>query len=366
MSGSSSKYSTQGKNSAELALPVHLIRAVAIIIVIVIHASDVYSYSLQVPRDVLSWWVTNVFKSVGYLGVPLFVILSGTLLLNPSKTDEPLRVFFQKRLTRIALPFLFWGAAYFAYRRFTNHEIVTFDSIWRGFLGSYPYPYSHFWFLFMLIGLYLVTPILRVVVAHASSKILRYFILLWFLGTAIMPILGRFALFYLGSGILIVSGWVGYFMLGAYLRTIHVRSRIVYALVLVSGVLWTAVGTCFLTFASGYLDQFFYDYLSANVILASVGLFMFLYRAPVNGFESRFPWANRLLRQVGLCSFAIYLFHSMVLGILGEKGLFGFNLGIIMLNPILGIPLLSLVTLIVSFGAVWLLRKVPMLNKAIG
>jgi hypothetical protein len=56
----------------------------------------------------------------------------------------------------------------------------------------------------------------------------------------------------------------------------------------------------------------------------------------------------------------------MVLDILGEKGLFGFNLGIIMLNPILAIPILSLLTLIISFGVVWLLRKVPMLNKAIG
>jgi surface polysaccharide O-acyltransferase-like enzyme len=364
-SGRSSEYSARDKNSAELLVPVDLIRAVAIVIVIVIHATDLFSYSF-IPNDVSSWWVSDIFKSVGYLGVPLFVILSGTLLLNPSKIDEPLRVFFRKRLNRIALPFLFWGMAYFAWRRFAIHEVVTVDSIWRGFLGSYPYPYSHFWFLYMLIGLYLVTPILRVVV-HAGSKILRYGILLWFVGTAVMPLLSRFALFYLGSGILIVSGWVGYFVLGAYLGTVRVRSRRLYALALFLGILWTAVGTWLLTIsAGGHLDQFFYDYLSANVILASIGLFMLLRSAPTNRLESRFPRANRLFHLVGLYSFAIYLLHPMVLDVFGLKGLFGFTLGITTLNPILGIPLLSLITLIVSFGLVWLLRKVPMLNKAIG
>jgi hypothetical protein len=56
----------------------------------------------------------------------------------------------------------------------------------------------------------------------------------------------------------------------------------------------------------------------------------------------------------------------MVLDVLGERGLFGSNLGIVTLNPILGIPLLSLVTLVICLGIIWLLRKVPMLERAMG
>lgn len=351
----------------EVYPPVDLIRASAIVLVIVVHA--ILSFPTNYLQTPGSWWVANVYDSLARPCVPLFVMVSGALLLTPSKVDEPLRIFFQKRLKRIALPFLFWGMAYFAWRRFANHNVVTFQTIWQGFAGvSGQLPYYHFWFIYMLIGLYLVTPILRVLVAHAGSKILSYFVLLWFLGAAIALLLGTSTSLLLNSDLFIIPGYVGYFVLGAYLRTVRLRSWILYAL-LILGFLLTVFGNWFVSSSAsvtGYIDTIFTDYLSASVILASGALFLLLCNVRTDRLESRFPRLNWLLRQVALCSFAIYLFHPMVLEVLGEKGLFGFNLGIINLNPILGIPLLSLVTLIVSFGIVWLLRKVPILNKAIG
>jgi surface polysaccharide O-acyltransferase-like enzyme len=356
---------SDGKKPGERLLSADIIRAVAIFIVIIIHVKSLFPYGP--PNDLSSWWASNVSESLGLIGVPLFVLLSGMLLLGPSKLDEPLGVFFRKRLNRIVLPLVFWSAVYFAWREFAFHEVLTFDTVWHGFLGSYPYPYYQFWFFYMLIGLYLITPIIRVVVAHASSQLLGYFLLLWFIGTAVMPVLGQFASFYLGSGILIVTGWVGYFILGAYLNTMRVRRWFVYALAFLLGVLWTTVGTWFLTMSNGgSLEQFFYDYFSANVILTSVGLFLLLRNSPVPRLKANLPRLSSLLQQIGLCSFGIFLIHPMVIDVLGEKGLFGFNPGIIMLNPILGIPLLSFFTLAVSFAVIWLLRKVPMLNKAIG
>lgn len=356
----------RAKNPVELSLPVDLIRALAIVLVILLHSTP---FHFQIPKEeVWRWWVVNIYDSMSRPCVPLFVMLSGALLLNPSKIAEPLHIFFRKRLKRIALPFLFWGMVYFAWRRFAEHEVLTFDSVWRGFVGGYPYPYPHFWFLYMLIGLYLVTPILRVVVAHAGSKILRYFILLWFLGTAIPPLLGGFASVWLSSYFFIVPGWVGYFVLGVYLRTTRLRSWILYT-ILFSGFLWSVIGNWLVITsagATGYLPTIFSDFLSANVILVSGALFLLLCAAPTHSLESRFPHAYRLLRRVGQDSFAIYLLHPIVLEVLGETGLFGFKLGITTVNPILGIPLLSLVTLVACLGVIWLLRKIPMLNKAIG
>jgi surface polysaccharide O-acyltransferase-like enzyme len=152
-------------------------------------------------------------------------MLSGALLLQPSKVEEPLRVFFKKRFSRVALPFLFWGAAYFAWRFFVNGELLTLDSIGQGLIWG---PYFHFWFLYMLIGLYLITPLLRVLVAHADWKLLRYFLLLWLLGTSAVPLLGIFGVTSFNNNFFLLTGYIGYFILGLYLLKVQLRPSILY------------------------------------------------------------------------------------------------------------------------------------------
>lgn len=180
-----------------------------------------------------------------------------------------------------------------------------------------------------------------------------------------MPLFERYVSVSLNSFIFIAPAWLGYYVLGAYLqRNIHLRSSILYA-IMFSGFLWTVADNWFVTATWGGLPQFV-DFLSANVVLASGALFLLLRDVSTDNLERRFPNVSWLIRRIGRDSFAVYLLHVIVLGVLGVKGLFGFNLGIINVNPILGIPLLSFCTLAVSFGVIWLLRKVPMLNKAIG
>jgi surface polysaccharide O-acyltransferase-like enzyme len=333
-----------------------MIRALAIVLVIIFHALNIFE---ALPFQ-------NAFP---YCGVPLFVMLSGALLLNPSKVTEPLGIFFRKRLNRIALPFLFWGIAYIVWRRFYFDETLSLDAIWRSFLGAGqggdPYPYYHFWFLYMLIGLYLLTPILRVLVAYAGSKIIGYFILIWFIGTAILPPLGGFTSVVLDSQLFIVPLYVGYFVFGAYFQTIRLNFKVLYT-TLILGFLWIFAYGWFAPIPAGGMDLL----LNTNTILGSVALFLLLSAAPsqrsIANFKDRLPHAYGFLAAVGRYSFAIYLFHVMVLTVFTQQVLFRFSPSILTQNPILGIPLLTLATLIVSFGVIWLLRKVPMLNKAIG
>ena len=72
--------------------PVDLIRTIAIVMVILVHASF-FPYSIPgeiTPTVIVNWFTADVFGAIGYLGVPIFVMLSGALLLNPAKADEPI------------------------------------------------------------------------------------------------------------------------------------------------------------------------------------------------------------------------------------------------------------------------------------
>jgi surface polysaccharide O-acyltransferase-like enzyme len=352
------------RTTSRIYLDVDLIRTLAIVLVILLHVSiEPHPIVTQIGQaEVVRWWTVDFYESIAQLCVPLFVLLSGALLLQPSKIDEPLGVFFKKRVNRIALPFVFWGAAYFAWRYFVNHEALTIGSILQGIETG---PYFHFWFLYMIAGLYLITPILRVLIAHADRKLLTYLIVLWFVGTAIMPFIGLFGSYDLDTRVFVIVGWVGYFLLGAILLRVRLRPLVLYVS-LAAGVLATAVGTYFMTLEVGGQNSYFFDNeLSVTIIVASIAMFMLLRNFSANRLEKGSPHSNWLLHQISKNTLAIYLFHVMVLESL-ERGFFGFTLSVNTINPILGIPLITAVTLFISLGVIILLKKIPLLKKVIG
>lgn len=94
-----------------LPIPVDLIRTVAIFLVILLHISI---EPIVAPPQLITtaWWAFDFFNSIARPCVPLFVMLTGYLLLQPTKVNEPLKVFFKKRFARIGLPFIFWGLSF--------------------------------------------------------------------------------------------------------------------------------------------------------------------------------------------------------------------------------------------------------------
>jgi surface polysaccharide O-acyltransferase-like enzyme len=347
----------------ETSVPVDLIRTVAVVLVIVVHAAIEPHPVVQVmdQAEVVRWFTVNSYDALAASSVPLFVMLSGALLLQPSKV-EPIRVFLKKRALRLGLPFIFWGTAYFAWRFFVNHEALSASSIVQGILTG---PYYHFWFLYMLFGLYLITPVLRVVTTYAERKISRYFLLLCFFGTAIVPVIILLSGFSVELNLFAVTGWIGYFLLGYYLLETRVRSSTLYIFWL-TGFLLTIVGTYAVTaLVGGHSGLFFLDYLSASVILASASLFMVLLKVSPSALETRFPRGSRLIHFTGCSTLSIYLLHVMVLESL-QKGYFGFQISVNTMNPIVEIPLITIVTLFVSLGIVFLLKRIPVVKKIIG
>lgn len=352
------------QKEGELSLPVDLIRTFAMVLVILLHAATepVQIADLMSPEGVTLWWTTNIYDSLARPAVPLFVMLSGALLLQPAKLGEPLSVFFKKRLNRIALPFLFWGVAYFAWRFFVYGEALSADSILQGVLTG---PYVHFWFFYLLVGLYLITPVLRVVVAYIDRKTFRFLLILWFLGTAIVPLLSLFSGYRLNSNVFLLTGWVGYFLLGAYSLKVRVRSAVLYAL-LVLGLTGTIIGTYLVVGTIGErVSYFFHDAYSLSMIGASVALFLLLATVPSNELEERFPRGSRVLRLISENTIPIYLFHVMVLEAL-QKGFLGFQISLATTNPVLEVPLITITTLFICLGVIYPLKRIPLLKKLIG
>jgi surface polysaccharide O-acyltransferase-like enzyme len=350
--------------STETVLPVDLIRTIAIILVITLHAAtENYPPSLtSMSLDaVTKWWSVNVYDALGRFGVPLFIMLSGALLLQPSKTTEPMGVFFKKRLNRIAIPFFFWSAIYFAYRFLVNGEAFSWNTIGYGLMTS---PYVQFWFLYLIFGLYLITPALRVFVGNVDRRVFRFFLLLILLGTLMGPIINILGTS-LNWSIFLITGWIGYYLLGAYLTRTHLSRKLLYT-VLLLGISCTIIGTCFIIAATGdRFSQFFYDAFSLNVMAAAAAMFLLLWNFKPSGARTKFLTNNWLVRQISQNSLAIYFMFIIVLETL-QRGLLGFRISLTLITPIVEVPLLTAVTLLICLGALLALKKIPYAKRLLG
>ena len=305
-------------------------------------------------------WAQTFYYTVSRIGVPLFFLISGYLLLSK---QEDLWSFFRKRAARIIIPFLVWSIIYDVQNSQAFAESgFTFDAILKMFIRIVRGPRAgHLWFFYSLIGLYLLTPILRTFVSKARNSEVYYYIALWFLAMPLLFIVEAFTPFKIGFEIYYTGGYVGYFLLGYFLGRLETKPPL----------LWTAlaffiIGSLF-TFAVFYFDLppqnnelVFRSYPSLNIIFMSLGAFILIKAA---GEKISTPLAQ-LSIQVSKASLGIYLIHPIVFAwmALGWNALgFQTNIG----NSILIIPLAGLINFLLSWSIVYLISKIPLLRAIV-
>jgi surface polysaccharide O-acyltransferase-like enzyme len=334
------------------------LRILATIFVITIHIS-VWTVSENLNDHPHSFWLTgNLFETIARCAVPLFVMISGALLLG---NEKPLtyKKFMSKRIGKIFFPLLAWSLIYYLYKVYRGDFALSIPGFGSMFLtNSISY---HLWFMYMILGLYLVTPLVKIFTAHASKKDVHYFLLLWF----IISIVSKTTDYLLGIEINLelyfVMNYVGYFVLGYYLTTYPLSKKLqlsAYAGALIG--LFTTFGFTYIQTksAGGVLNEFWYEYFSPNVFLISLGFFILF-----QTFESRlakpipipFKWINQN-------SFGIYLIHMLIIAVFTEAI---FNRTYYNLHPILSIPLNVTIVITLSLIVVSIIRKVPFFKKIV-
>ncbi len=340
-----------------------MIRSVAIVLVVLVHVTS-FPFSVQgeaTAATAFDWWTTNVYGAVANLSVPLFVMLSGVLLLNPEKTDEPLRVFLKKRLARVGLPIIFWTIAYFAWNYYLHGFQLTPTNIIQGLIGG---SYYHLWFLYLLVGLYLATPVLRIVVKYLDRQKFKFFLSVWVVGTFSVPFINGFGVFGYNPVMFVFVGWIGYFVLGTFLLKSNVSRRTLYVC-LALGLAWTvAMDGLLPAVTGGKFMGFFHEPLNFSLVLASTALFLLLTAIPANKIEGH-PKVNRALHWVSINTLPLYLLHVMVMEVL-QNGWLGLSINMDVLAPIIEVPLLTVVTFALTVLIVYPLKKIPYVNKLIG
>lgn len=333
-----------------------LLRVISIFAVVVLHVAAVQWSRIDV--NLKEWQILNVYNSSVRWCVPVIFMISGAFLLNPQKKIK-LAEIYCKYISRLVIALIITGISYIIFLGVLEGKKIDIQFIINGIKevikGNVRY---HLWFIYVIIGLYIITPILRTYIKGASKRDIEYFLVIG----AIFSIVGPFLMNYypFSSFFTIITRknisfgihYIFYYVSGYYFTSNNFKTStkvIFYVMAIVSWV-FTIFGTSIASRSIGKGYIIFFDYLTPNVMFMSFGIFIVF-----KEYISKVKYSNSFKKVVSLLSnlsFLIYLIHDAV-RVLFEN----FGINSLIINPILGVIGVSILIYLVSFLSAFLLRN---------
>ncbi len=343
-----------------------ILRAIACCMIVGVHVSAQQITVLGTHS--ISFKFMNAVDCLCIIGVPLFVMISGALMLNPDH-DSSLKVLY-RHIFHLLTAYLAWLLFYnivdyiksgntFVWETFKDEVLL--DTL----LGRGMY---HMWFLPMILGLYVLTPLLKEMVR--SRKLCEYFLILYFLFNLLYNTLFKFQIPYATImeslftrlPLKMLEGYIGYYMLGYYLdRYLKQIKKSSLCTILTLGLvnyLWEVTICNQESAESGALSTILNDPLTVNVFFSAIAIFMLIqFLCQKTHAGSCF---YLLCRELGRYSFGVYLVHPFILAWMTEH-----NITTLLLPVPLSIPLMIFFTVGIGYGITWLLARLPLVGKYI-
>lgn len=331
------------------------LRIISMIAVIVIHVSDrwVGGFSEYVSgggsvNELQYPIMACVYNTISRFAVPCFIMLTGAFVLADNRTGN-YKEFYQKKLLKIGIPTIIFSVLYIIYRipfcfvgeQAGAAEIISLiKDIVRG------KPFYHMWYLFMLIGLYLLAPIVVRFKDSISYEMFRRIAFVFL----VLASLSRWTTenIRLNWDIGQSFEYLGYFMVGYVLRRDLQKNNCKGFFLITLGVLVeiaTALAEYHFQIVNGIGEnELQYKIVSPycpSIVIASVLIFA--------GFSMLTIRCNGWMKKIVGMSFIVYLIHAGVWDFVGKIIYVIKGRGYVMsLNNIYWIPIFAVIVFLIS------------------
>lgn len=317
----------------------NVLRLLATFSVVLLHTSSSYfDKGLYGDGEYIPF---GLYKLLNVWAVPVFIMISGALFLNPNK-ETGFKLIITKYVRRIVLALILFGLPMcIAETIFTNGDglgVAFYD-----FLTGHSW--THMWYLYMLIGLYLLTPSIKAFVTHSSRKTILATIVVLFAMCSVLPTLSYFGISLKSWMTIPGNPYVLFYVLGFYLLYMDNSKIQIYHTIL--GIVLSVFLIGF-RLLGGSEDIIYY---APTTFLFAVSIFLLIKRLDLN-------W--QIANKLNPYCFGIYLVHTVFINIL-VKILHVSPADY--LNPWLSVPILAFIVFLLSLIICWALRLNPILRK---
>ena len=274
---------------------IDLARTLSCFLVVMTHVTAYWNYKFQPV-----WEVVNFYNSLSRCAVPIFIMISGILLV---KKDIDPATFYKKKFPKAIAALLAWSAFYYIF--YDNNPTITGFFI-KILTGQAMY---HLWYLYFLLGMYLITPIISLAYFGMSDKQRLFFfitIIVLFQFNVIKSLTGLSLQSKFNMDSIVTLSW--YMFVGKYVYDLKdkIRSKIVLSVMFISSIAFTAIMNEWYSHYIGSPSQAFLDNFALNTFIAACSLL--LLSAKVN-----FTYLNKISHKISGYTFAIYCIHPAIL-----------------------------------------------------
>ena len=282
------------------------LRVLAMFAIIVPHVSAQYFYDADVYG--LDWHLLNIMNGVTRWVVPVFLMISGTLFLG---RDIPIKKVYTKYVSRMAVSFLVWSTIYslFADTNLLGRIVIIIK-------GHY-----HLWFVLMMIGVYMLMPLVRPFAENETR--LKYYLVLALVFALILPQASTMARDFGNESIIngfdaidsavghmtvkLVLGYVAYFVLGYYISKNEQTKKqriVIYILSILSYIATIALNSA-VALKTGKYCETYYGSFTVNIMLEGLGIFVL--------FKHLNLKPNKIIQTLSKYGFGVYLVHVLII-----------------------------------------------------
>ncbi len=338
------------------------LKCFSMILVIVIHLSNYYCrHTDQILTS--NFIVSMIYDGLARVCVPLFFMISGVVTLS-GKNDSK-RYF--RRILKFTLILAFWTVIYYLWDAFYMHYEYNLIS---DFFNVFFEPMKiHLWFMYPIIGLYIVAPFIQKMLVNLDRKLENLFIGLWiafgsgvYLFRTIVAMAGIKTEVGYPLAIFQDTYWLGYFAVGfiLYKRLQNIKGERKYNKYLISifsiSMFITLVGTLIGSLLKSEFYQGFLAYRGILIIFSSICMFSYII---LNSDRILKAPVIKIVELIVTYSFGVYLSHLLFYNILVKE------FDILKLNGAYGVPLFTVLLFAVSFSFTYILKKIPFFRNVV-
>ena len=331
-----------------------IIRILAMLLVVCIHSNVA---PLAANKGSALWYGVMAFQVLCIIAVPLFFMVSGALLLTGEKETD-VKTLYTKRIPKQAIPFVIWSVIYVLVRVVMGKiplSISAFTSL------LHEPAYYQFWFMYTLLAIYLLLPIIQTLINHCDKKKTEYILILWAIFSVCLPVVSRFVDGFSISNhvdLILCEGYIGYFILGYYLNKYKKDVKLSTA-----GLMWfigavVTIICAVIEFRTtnklnlNYEGFVYQAYMVPGTAVSATGAFLFFQNYKYKLKDK----ATIALASLSALSVGIYYIHMLVLTVIEYIGFKGDTSVFIYIVK-------TIATYFISLIGAFVISKIPFVRK---
>ena len=325
---------------------IDLLRVIGVVGVILIHVvSNTVNTFGNLSHDAHIFYVfIHYFSS---FAVPLFVMISGMMFLG--KKDLTYQQMFKKYLLKIILIIVVIGTLMILMEEIFINKNISIDLFKNVFMRLIEGDiWAHMWYLYLVLGLYLLTPVFILITNNIKEKEYRIFLIILFIISIVVPSLNKLFNIKLAFNMLSISGYIFYYFYGYYLYHYDISKK--YKMINYIVCMLALIYTIYRAININSLDNVYSYTTIVPFVFASLAIIIFKNKEIKNG---------KLINMIGVCSLGIYIIHQLFINIIYKV----IKFDMITSYPYVGLIVYSIIIFACSFIATYLLRKIKIIRK---